>query len=327
MDFSLVIPAYNERASLPKCLEEAKQALQGLSLTYEIIIVDDGSTDGTWEELERITAQSVTKYAFRALRFSRNFGKEAAIAAGLQVSCGKATCVMDADLQHPPTLIPKMIELWRKGYLIVEAEKEVRSSEAFNRRVGTYYFHRVFEKSTNFDLKHATDFKLLDRIVLDRYLTLPERNRFFKGLTAWLGYPRATVTFVPPERDSGSGSSRWSFCRLFIMGWNSLIGFSSLPLHLITWLGLVSLLGSIILGIHTLLQKFFWQAAEGFATTILLQLFIGSALMFSLGLIGEYLARIFEEIKGRPMYIILDTIESRPEAPTITHTLPDQTGK
>nr|HDN01025.1 glycosyltransferase [Deltaproteobacteria bacterium] len=306
---SVVIPAYNEAASLPYLISRLDEVFDGIGETYELIVVDDGSTDATWEVL---THSKLTRGTLRAIRLSRNFGKEPAISAGLRAVSGAAAIVMDADLQHPPELLPKMIDLWRSGGpLVVNAVKKIRQGESMIRRAGAHIFYFLFRKLTGLDLWHTTDFKLLDRSAVEEYLALPEHGRFFRGLTMWLGYPAVSISFIPQERPPEAGGSRWSINKLLGLARHSLISFTALPLQLVTWCGIITLLLSIVLGLQTLWQKWSGEAVEGFTTVILVQLGIGSVLMISLGLIGEYLARIYEEIKGRPQYIIAEVMDKQ----------------
>lgn len=308
-NISVVVPAYNEAASLPDLMSRLDDVFDGIGEPYELIVVDDGSTDTTWEVLTR---SKLTHGKLRAIRLSRNFGKEAAICAGLKEVCGAAVIVMDADLQHPPELLPKMIDFWRsKGTYIVNAVKETRQSESMIRRAGACFFYFLFQKLTGLDLRQTTDFKLLDRHAMEEYLALPERGRFFRGLTIWLGYPAAAIPFIPQERPPEAGDSRWPMNKLLKLARHSLISFTAIPLQLVTWFGIITLLLSIVLGLQTLWQKWRGEAVEGFTTVILIQLGIGSILMISLGLIGEYLARIYEEIKGRPQYIIAEVLDKQ----------------
>lgn len=305
---SIVVPTFNESASLPELVSRLDKVLGTMSEPYELLVVDDGSTDDTWETLSHVTMRWGK---LRGIRLARNFGKEAAICAGLNAAEGSAVIVMDADLQHPPELLSQMIDIWRtKAVPIVEAVKESRQPEAVSRRVGARLFYFIFREASGLDLRQTTDFKLLDRRVVRQYLSLPERARFFRGLTSWFGFPRAVVPFTPPERPTKAGDSRWSFGRLLSLARQSLIAFTDVPLHLVTWLGLITFVVSLGLGLLTLWRKWQGQAVEGFTTVILGQLGIGSVLMISLGLIGEYLARVYEEVKGRPLYVISEVRET-----------------
>lgn len=300
MLISVIIPAYNEAKGLKFCIEQTTNILEKLEISYEIIVTDDGSIDDSWNILQNLTKDYSS---LTVLRFSRNFGKEAAIIAGLTQAHGDAAIVMDADMQHPPKLLAEMIRLWEKeNFLIVEGVKESRQKESWLRRIGAKMFYSLFSKTSGIDIRHSTDFKLLDRIVINQYLALPERGRFFRGLTAWLGFPKASVYFVPADR--AESGSKWSIGSLVRLARRSLISFTNMPLRLITWFGLFTFIGSFALGIQTLWNKFSGHAVDGFTTVILIQLGLGSVIMFSLGLIGEYLARIFEEVKNRPLYVI-----------------------
>lgn len=299
---SIVIPVYNEENNLPRTIGVIAEQLRYLE-KYEIIVIDDGSIDNTWDVITDLS----TKFPFICgIRFTRNFGKEAAIYAGLQNSVGEAAIVIDADLQHPPHLIPKMLDLWKREKApIVEAIKEIRQSENIFRRFGAHLFYNMFSL-LGLPIRHSTDYKLLDRIVIDQFIKFPERNRFFRGLTTWMGFRKETIRFIPDDRNIASGKSRWSFFKLFQMAIYSLLAFTTLPLRIVTWLGGMTLFISIILSFQTLWKKFNGHAVEGFTTVILIELFIGSIIMISLGLIGEYLSCVYEEIKGRPVYIISD---------------------
>jgi len=299
---SIVVPVYNEAEILPKLFKELREVVDFLELSCEVVFVDDGSTDASWEEIKSTVLEGVR---IRALRFTRNFGKEAAIYAGLKVAMGDAVIVMDADLQHPPSLIPEMVSIWRdKGVPIVEAVKRRRQKEDFKRRVGANLFYELFAKTSGIDIRSATDFKLLDRTVVSLYLSLPEKIRFFRGLTAWTGFPSKQISFVPSQRPDGVEGSKWSFKRLISFASSSIISFSSAPLRIVTYLGIFTFVGSFVLGIQTILVKLRGDAVPGFATVILIQLILGSILMIALGLIGEYLARIYEEMKSRPLYVV-----------------------
>ncbi|HDH97532.1 MAG TPA: glycosyltransferase [Deltaproteobacteria bacterium] len=312
---SVVVPAYNEAVSLPPFVKALCSVLSEMACPYEIIVVDDGSTDETWNVLRQVS-QSGPSSQLRGLRFTRNFGKEAAIVAGLQASQGRAAIVMDIDFQHPPAIIPQLVAKWRAGAKVVEAVKEQRQDEYLLRRWAARLYYFFLNRFAHLDLKKSSDFKLLDREVIDLYLALPERRRFFRGLIHWLGLPYAEVNFVPKERLPHTGSSRWSFGRLTLFAWRGITSFTSLPLQLVTILGVVTFLGAIVLGGQTLYLKWQGEAVEGFTTVILLQLLLGSIFMFSLGLIGEYLASIYHEIKHRPLYVVAQTF---PEKASINH--------
>jgi glycosyltransferase involved in cell wall biosynthesis len=244
----------------------------------------------------------------RAIRLSRNFGKELALCAGLERARGNAVIVMDGDGQHPPSLLPLMIETWRtSGADIIEAVKRRRGRESLTSKFGALTFYVILNKLSGFDLKGASDFKLIDRRVLDTWLAMRERNVFFRGMTAWMGFRTIQIPFeVGPRRAGKSGWSYLSRAKLALIG---ITTFSSFPLHLVTFAGVIFFIFAVGLGIQTLYLKLAGRAFTGFATVILLELIIGSLLMISLGIIGEYLARIYEEVKGRPRYIVAESID------------------
>ncbi len=297
---SIVIPVHNESHVIAATLNETIQSVLRISQEYEILIIDDGSSDGTWETLK---ALSQDNRKIKMIRFSRNFGKEAAILAGLKFSKGKAVFTMDGDLQHPPALMLKMFYLWRdEQYHVVHGVKTKRQKEAAVKGLFAKLFYASMTLLSGYNLNHATDFKLLDRRVVDHYITLSEKVRFFRGLVPWLGFRNASVSFIPENR--ATGKSKWSRFALITLAVRAICSFSSLPMQVVTFMGGIMLTASILLGIQTLFMKLSGRAVEGFTTVILLLLFIGSILMISLGIIGQYLAMIYEEIKARPPFII-----------------------
>jgi len=302
---SVVIPLYNEGSHLRELLSDLKSALEQAGCRFEVVLVDDGSSDDTWTKIK----DEARMYPdLRAIRLSRNFGKELALCAGLERARGNAVIVMDGDGQHPPSLLALMIETWRtSGADIIEAVKRRRGRESLTSKFGALTFYVILNKLSGFDLKGASDFKLIDRRVLDRWLTMRERNVFFRGMTAWMGFRTIQVPFeVGPRR---AGKSGWSYLRRTQLALIGITTFSSFPLHLVTFAGVIFFFFAVVLGIQTLYLKVTGRAFTGFATVILLVLIIGSLLMISLGIIGEYLARIYEEVKGRPRYIVAESID------------------
>ncbi|MDR2016988.1 MAG: glycosyltransferase family 2 protein [Burkholderiales bacterium] len=296
---SIVIPAHCEAAGLRHAIDTIADILARQGISFELVLIDDGSTDGSWD----VIAQACRDHSFiRAARLTRRFGKEAAMLAGLQMSRGRAVIVMDADLQHPPALIPEMLRLWETGgFDVVEGVKQPKTPGILRR-----LFFTLNSKLTGVDLREASDFKLLDRRVVDAYLALPERNLFFRGMIAWAAYKTATLPFTPDERQHGK--TQWSFRRLTKLALTSITSFSSIPLHLITSLGIVFIIAALLLGGQTLYNKLSGNAVDGFTTVILLLLIIGSVIMLALGVIGEYLARIYEEVKRRPLFFVQETL-------------------
>jgi len=305
-NFSIIIPVFNEAKGLVHLAEKIDAVLSRPEYAYDLIFIDDGSRDATWQTLRTLCQSSPH---IKAVRFSRNFGKEAAIHAGLRLVQGEAAVIMDADLQHPPELLPLMLSLWKnEGYEVVEGVKTVRQKETFLNKIGSAFFFRVLRTATGFDIRRHTDFKLLGRKAIDLYLSLSEKERFFRMLVPSFGLKTVEVPFSPDKRIGGAVS--FSLMKRLRLAVTAVTSFSSLPLHLVTLLGFITLAFSTVLGIQTLYIKISGKAVEGFTTVILIVLLIGSILMIALGIIGEYLARIFEEIKNRPAFVISEILKN-----------------
>lgn len=309
---SVVIPLYKEGPNLRTLLSEVTTALAQTRCPFELILVDDGSPDETWKV---ISEEAARLPALRGLRLSRNFGKELALCAGLERARGDLIVVMDGDGQHPPPLLPDMVRLWQTtGVDIVEAVKIKRGQESLSGKLGALLFYVILNKLAGFNLKGASDFKLMNRRALEAWLQMKERNVFFRGMTAWLGFTRAQIPFEVLGRVGGE--TKWSFLRRFELALTGISAFSSLPLQFVTVAGMFFLTFSVAFGIYTLVLQLAGKSVSGFATVILLLLFIGSLLMISLGIIGQYLARIYEEVKNRPRYVIASSTESSANHPT-----------
>jgi glycosyltransferase involved in cell wall biosynthesis len=303
---SVVMPVFREGAHLAAFLAAVRTSVDECSLPYELVLVDDGSPDDTWQV---IAAQGKSFQGLHALRLSRNFGKESALCAGLEHARGDAVIVIDADGQHPPSLIPEMVRLWQSsGADIVEAVKRRRGRESLSSKLGAQLFYFILNRLSGFHFKGASDFKLMSRKAVDAWLKMHERNVFFRGMTVWMGFTTVQIPFEVVPRSVGQ--STWSVLKRLKLALIGITAFSSFPLHLVTLAGLVFLGLSVFLALETLYLKLAGRAVSGFATVILLELIIGSLLMISLGIIGEYLARIYEEVKGRPRYIVTESIES-----------------
>ena len=299
------MPVFREGVQLSIFLSALRSSLSQCNLPYELVLVDDGSPDDTWHT---IIAEAKSCQAIRGLRLSRNFGKESALCAGLEHARGDAVIVMDADGQHPPSLLPDMVRMWQSsGADIVEAVKRKRGSESLSSKLGALAFYFVLDKLSGFHFKGASDFKLMNRKALDAWLIMHERNVFFRGMTVWMGFTTVQIPFEVVPRSAGQ--STWSVLKRLKLALVGITAFSSFPLHLVTFAGVIFLALSVLLGLETLYLKVTGQAVSGFATVILLELIIGSFLMISLGIIGEYLARIYEEVKGRPRYLVKESIE------------------
>ena len=299
-ELSIVIPAFSEREVLPRALDTIKAIAEAENISYEIIVVDDGSTD---ETADLIDAAHATTPEIKGIVLSRQFGKEAALFAGLKHASGKAVITLDADLQHPPSLIPEMLEHWRKGAEIVHGVKQDRQADTLLQRFTAAVYSSVFSRLSGFDLRGSSDFKLLDRRVVDVLTnSLTEYGRFYRGLSAWVGYRQVSIPFdVAPRK---AGESRWGGLGLLRYAIHTMTAFSSLPLMIVPVLGLVMLIISIILGIEAIFSKLAGDSISGFATLEITLLFSGSLIMIGLGIIGQYMARMFDEIKGRPICLI-----------------------
>lgn len=297
---SVVLPAHNEGEGIRHAIEVVAGVLRQCNVSHELIVVDDGSRDDTWAQVRESAARH--NYV-RGLRFSRNFGKEAALLAGLRAARGKAVITMDADLQHPPSAIPEMLQCWRDGAMVVHAVKRDRSTDSFMQRVRAKLFNGLISRLGRIDLESASDYKLLDRAAVDVLVErLPERERFFRGLAQWIGFPQASVPFNVAPRAAGTG--KWSLLGLVNLATTAVLSFSGAPLRLVTILGSVTLLFAALVGGEALVSWVRGNAAAGFLTLEFTLLIIGSFIMISLGIVGEYIAKIYEELKGRPSFLV-----------------------
>ena len=300
---SVIIPAYNEQENIEKTAETIYKILSDNGTDCEIIFVDDGSKDKTWELISRLSEENSS---VRGLKFSRNFGKEGAIFAGLKACEGDCAVVIDCDLQHPPELIPQMLDLWEQGFEVVEAVKASRGKEGFIYKTFAKTFYRLMKNSADVNLDRASDYKLMDRKVIDALNEMPERLTFFRALSSWVGFKTAQIEFNVAPRNAGT--TKWNFKKLAKFAINNITSFTNLPLQLITGMGIVFFILALIFGINTVVQYFGGISAEGFPTVILLILISGAFIMIGLGIIGYYMAKIYEEIKFRPRYIVsIDT--------------------
>lgn len=299
---SVILPSYNEEKAVLTAVETIGRILDDEDIDCEILLIDDGSRDRTWE---KICEASHANRRIRGCCFSRNFGKEAAIFAGLEQAVGDCCVVLDCDLQHPAQKIVEMYRLWEQGYEVVEGVKESRGKERAAHTVAAGAFYRIMSKATGFNMADASDFKLLDRKVVDALRQMPEYSVFFRALSHWVGFRKATVEYSVQPRIAGQ--SKWSTGALIRYALTNITSFSSAPLQVVTFLGCLMLLVSVVLGAIALIQKCIGVALSGFTTVIIIQLFTGSIVMISLGIIGLYIAKIYDECKGRPKYIISKT--------------------
>ena len=303
---SVIIPAYNEELSVERAYYTISEILEKAQIDNEIIFIDDGSGDTTYEKIKNLADKEKN---IHGLHFSRNFGKEAAISAGLASAAGEAVVVIDCDLQHPPEKIVEMYRLWQEGYEIVEGIKKTRGKESKMHGFAARRFYSIISSVVGFDMSNASDFKLLDRKVVDILNRIPERKGFFRAISFWVGFNKTTVEFEVNERLEGE--SKWSAIGLSKYAVSNISAYSTAPMQIVTVLGVMMLIITAIFSVWALIDKIRGIALEGMTTVIIILIFIGSIMMISLGIIGYYVARIYDEIKGRPKYIVSSSCRSK----------------
>lgn len=296
---SAVVPFYNEQESLELLIPALVEQMHATSHPFEIVCVDDGSSDETLAQLYRLSGEDTR---LRVVALSRNFGKEAAMAAGLEVARGDAVLFLDADLQHPPELIPRMIELWHSGYDIVNGVKERRGREPLLYKFSVLIFNRLMGGAAAADFRGASDFKLLDRQVVDVLKRLRETRRFFRGLVAWSGFRTIQLPYRVQERRAGK--TKWSSFGLIRYSLRNLLAFSEMPLRAIAATGFLTLVFSAFLAVWQLYRFITGWTLSGFTTVILLQLFLDGLLLTGVGIVAVYLAEMYAEVKHRPLYVV-----------------------
>ena len=297
---SVVLPAHNEEAGISGAFDVIGRTLDECGVRWEIVAVDDGSQDQTFAV---ISSRAAKDSRIRGIHFSRNFGKEAALLAGINAARGDAVITMDADLQHPPSVIPQMLEAWRAGAKVAHGVKRQREHDSTVMRVRAWVFNKTLTWLGGINVQNSSDFKLMDRVVVDVIARqLPEKRRFFRGLADWVGYRNVEIPFDVAERSDGEG--KWSLLGLVELALTALVSFTSAPLRIVTIMGLLTLALGLGITVDTLWSWLHGRAVSGFATMILTLLIIGSFIMISLGIIGEYIAKIYEEVKARPVYLI-----------------------
>lgn len=305
---SIVLPSYNEEQNIVNTGKVLSELMEKNGIDYELVFVSDGSKDNTYAEICKL--EQMNSHV-KGAEFSRNFGKEAAIFAGLELASGDAVVVMDCDLQHPPEVILQMVEKWKAGAEVVEGIKNSRGKENIFHKAFANIFYGIMSSLIKIDMKSSSDFKLLDRKVVNALLEMPEKETFFRALSFWVGFKKESVYYDVRERQFGS--SKWSFGSLVRYAISNVTGFTTLPLKFVSWFGVIFVILGVGLGIQTLVKFCMGTAVEGFTTVILLLLMTGGLIMVSLGIIGNYIARIYEEVKGRPRYIISKVTDNMPE--------------
>ena len=301
---SVVIPSYNEEENIAKTASAVAGAVKKCGARYEILFVDDGSKDGTWKAIRKASASDSS---VRGIRFSRNFGKEAAILAGLAEAKGDCVTVMDCDLQHPPGVIPEMYHLWEAGYDVVEGIKRSRGHESRFHAFASACFYKAVSRASGVDLEHSSDFKLLDRRAVDALLSVNEENRFFRALSSWIGFESAAVEYDVCDRSEGE--SKWTTRGLVRYAVRSVASLTAAPMQIVTVIGAVLLAVSLLLGLCLLAAALSGAPVSAFTAVILMQCMTSGITMIGVGIVGYYIAGIHTETKNRPRYIVSDTTE------------------
>jgi len=301
VELSIVIPMRNEGPMIDELFDSLMPVLHNTGKTYEVICVNDGSVDDT---LSRLLAKQDQDQAIKVIDFSRGFGKEAALTSGLDHACGQAVIVMDADLQNPPEVLPDLIAKWEEGFEVVYGARRSRDRDSWLKRTTSRMFYAVFNKLSDTQVPpDAGDFRLMDRVVVDALKRLPEHSRFMKGIFAWVGFQHVGVPYDCPERRAGE--SQWPFFKLFRFALDGLFSFSTVPLRLWTWVGTATALIGLVYAAFLVLRVFVsGRDVPGYASIMVAVLFFGGVQLISVGVLGEYIGRIFRETKARPLYIV-----------------------
>lgn len=305
---SVVIPVYNERDVLPLCYSRLRDVLAPLDLHYELVFVDDGSSDGSADylaDLARVTP------AVKVIRLSRNFGKEAAMTAGIAQTAGDTVVVLDADLQDPPELIPDMLTAWHEGADVVCMRRRSRGGETRLKRASAHLFYRLLNRISTVPIpKDTGDFRLLSRRAVDALAQLPERNRYMKGLFAWIGMPTRVLEYDRAPR--AIGNSKWGYLGLMHLAFEGITSFSVAPLRWATALGFIAATSGSLFGVWIVIKTvFLGEAVQGYPSLMAIMTFLGGIQLLTIGLLGEYVGKIYLETKQRPLYLIRDVIDNR----------------
>lgn len=310
---TVIVPAFNESAAIAHTVSNIAHHLKALSSKWDIVVIDDGSRDNTAEVVRNLDQQFQTTL----VRFSRNFGKEYAITAGLEHAEGDVVICMDADGQHSAELLSEMLAKWREGYDMVYAVRQDRKVESAFKRWGSRVFYRAMNLGGQIDIpKDAGDFRLMDKQVVKALLSLPERNRFMKGIYAWVGYKSIGIPYFPLERTHGE--STFSKLKLAQLAWTGVTSFSAMPLRLASAVGGLLAFMAFIYGIWVVIDKlFFSESIPGWPTVVASMMFLAGVQLLFIGILGEYLARVYDEVKRRPSYIVAEVnkpFDSKPKA-------------
>jgi glycosyltransferase involved in cell wall biosynthesis len=308
---SVIVPMYNEEDVIPETYNRLKRVMEGLGESYEIIFINDGSRDRTGEMIRDICKKD---YNVKMIDLARNFGQQTAITAGMDYAIGECIVIIDGDLQDPPELIPDMIKLWRSGYNMVYGKRKSRQGETFFKKFTSKCFYRVLKRLTDVDIPVDTgDFRLIDRKVCNALKQLPERNRYVRGLMGWVGFKQTAIEFERSERFAGK--TKYPLNKMLRLAIDGIVSFSFKPLKLATYVGSLVSGASFLYLIFVLVQRLFWPQStqSGWASLIAVSLFFNGIILLILGIIGEYIGRIYDEAKGRPLYIIgsVENLEGR----------------
>lgn len=301
---SLIVPCYNEESNISPFYEAIVNVFNEIDADFELMYVNDGSKDNTLANIKELNKKDKR---VKCVSFARNFGKEAALFAGIRNVTGDCAVILDADLQHPPVVIKEMFQKWQEGFEVVEGVKSDRGKEGLFHKLFCKIFYGMISKAVGMDMKNSSDYKLLDRKVINELAKIKERNTFFRALSFWVGFKKTTVYYEVADRNSGV--SKWSTKSLIKYAVNNVLCFSYTPLHLISFLGICFFIIAFIIIIDAIISFIKGTAASGFPTIVVLLLVGFGAVMISLGIIGKYIAQIYDEVKGRPQYIIGEKVE------------------
>ncbi len=302
--YSFVIPVLNEEDVLPQLFERLDSLLDGLDGSSEVVLVDDGSTDRTFGLIEKHSAED---HRYRGIRLSRNFGHQVAITAGMEHAKGRAVVVMDADLQDPPEVVGEMIARWKEGFAVVAGRRVARQGEKVSKRATAHLFYRMLDRLSDTRIPlDVGDFRLMDRRAVDAFLSMPERQRYVRGMVAWLGFRQTVVDYVRPERQAGV--TKYPLNKMIGLALNAVVGFSTVPLRVISKLGLIVSVVSFLAGFGSIIAYFLGATVPGWTSTVVVAFFVGGVQLIVLGVIGEYVGRIYDEVRRRPLYLVSETV-------------------
>jgi len=303
VELGIVIPVFNEAEALEQLFARLEAVVGKLDRNTEVVLVDDGSTDSTWLD---ITAYRPIHFRLRCIALSRNFGKEAALTSGLQAAAGRAVAILDADCQDPPELLPQMLEAWERGADVVNMKRRSRDGESWFKRKSAAIYYRLLARLAEIPIpENVGDFRLLSRRVLDEVNRLGESNRYMKGILAWPGFNQVTLEYERERRVAGN--TKWNYGQLFCLSISGITSFSNRPLRLASWLGALVALSAFFYGSWIFLRTLIYgDPVSGYPSMIVIILFLGGVQLITIGVLGEYIGRIFTEVKNRPTYIVRD---------------------